>query len=495
MGVALRYAARSDVGLVRTNNQDSAYAGPHLLVVADGMGGHAGGDVASSLAIATFAPLDDEALGPDDALGELEHAIEDARDDIRARSAAEPDLAGMGTTVTAILRTGNKLAMVHLGDSRGYLMRDGVLAQVTTDHTFVQHLVDIGRITPEEAEHHPQRSVVMRVLGDFETDLTPDMSVREARPGDRWLLCSDGLSGFVSAETIETTMRELTDVDACADRLVQLALRGGGGDNVTVVLADVVELDELPDGSAPGTSPQVVGAAATTRDDPTVAADGPAARAAGLAAAAARAQRSGLAGSAGDEPAPEPGTVPDETAARARDGDEREDDELEDDEEAGTRRSRGALVAVLVAVLAVALVGGAAAWTRTQYYVGIDGDEVAIFQGVPGTIGPLSLSTVVERTGITTDEIESQYVRDRLGQSIHADDREAARRLVDELVATDPTDDPTDDPTPEPTLEPTAPATGQPTVRPTVRPTVDPTTRATTRPTPRTTRSAAGTDG
>ena len=114
----------------------------------------------------------------------------------------------MGTTVIAILRAGNKLAMVHLGDSRGYLMRDGVLTQVTTDHTFVQHLVDIGRITPEEAEHHPQRSVVMRVLGDFDAEVTPDMSVREARVGDRWLLCSDGLSGFVSADTIAETLRD-----------------------------------------------------------------------------------------------------------------------------------------------------------------------------------------------------------------------------------------------------------------------------------------------
>lgn len=471
MGVALRYAARSDVGLVRTNNQDSAYAGPHLLVVADGMGGHAGGDVASSLAIATFAPLDDDALGPDDALGELERAIEDARDDIRARSAAEPDLAGMGTTVTAILRTGNKLAMVHLGDSRGYLLRDGVLTQVTTDHTFVQHLVDIGRITPEEAEHHPQRSVVMRVLGDFETDLTPDMSVREARAGDRWLLCSDGLSGFVSAETIETTMRELADVDACADRLVQLALRGGGGDNVTVVLADVVELDELPDGAAPETSPQVVGAAATTRDDPTVAADGPAARAAGLAAAAARAQRSGLAGTGGDEAGTSTGT---ETGTEpAPDGPDTGSDELEDDEdEAAPRRSRAALVAVLVTVLAVALAGGALAWTRTQYYVGIDGDEVAVFQGVPGTIGPISLSTVAVSTGIRTDEIASQYVRDRLGQTIHADDRAAALRLVDELVVTDPDDQPADEPTPQPTPSLAPTPTGAPTgATPSARPT------------------------
>ena len=208
MNIALRYAARSDVGLVRSNNQDSGYAGPHLLVVADGMGGHAGGDVASSIAIAALAPLDGESHGPDDALAELERSIDHARQDLVDRSVTDPELVGMGTTVTAILRAGNKLAMAHLGDSRAYLLRDGELTQVTTDHTFVQHLVDTGRISPDEAETHPQRNVVMRVLGDFDIDLTPDMSVREAKPGDRWLLCSDGLSGFVSPETIAQTLTD-----------------------------------------------------------------------------------------------------------------------------------------------------------------------------------------------------------------------------------------------------------------------------------------------
>ncbi|CAM5786775.1 PP2C family protein-serine/threonine phosphatase [Cellulomonas persica] len=430
MTVALRYAARSDVGLVRSNNQDSAYAGPHLLMVADGMGGHAGGDVASSVAVATFAPLDEESHGPDDALDELEGALEEAREEIKARSGAEPDLAGMGTTVTAILRAGNKLAMVHLGDSRGYLLRDGVLTQVTTDHTFVQHLVDIGRITPAEAEHHPQRSVVMRVLGDFEADLTPDLSVREARVGDRWLLCSDGLSGFVSAQTIETTMRELTDLDSCADRLVQLALRGGGGDNVTVVLADVIELDDVADGDAPGTAPQVVGAAASTRDDPTVAADGPATRAAELAQAAARAQRAGLAAGeragADDEAggAPPAGTDP---------GDDEDSDDSDEQPTARSRRGRAAIAGAVALALVVAVLGGGYAWTRTQYFVGVHDGEVAIFRGVPEAVGPVALSQVVERTGVAVDDIASQYVRERVYQTIHADDRESARLLVDEI--------------------------------------------------------------
>ena len=225
MTIALRYAARSDVGLVRANNQDSAYAGPHLLVVADGMGGHAGGDVASSVAVATLAPLDDEAHGPDDALEELDRALHAAQDELLHRADADPELAGLGTTVTALLRAGSKLAMAHIGDSRAYLLREGALTQVTTDHTFVQHLVSTGKITAEEAETHPQRSVVMRVLGDFDMEIVPDLSVREARPGDRWLLCSDGLSGVVSADTLAETLRSVTDVGSCADRLVQLALR------------------------------------------------------------------------------------------------------------------------------------------------------------------------------------------------------------------------------------------------------------------------------
>src|SRR5690606_21175706 len=135
-------------------------------------------------------------------MSQLERTIDRARQDLVDATAADPDLAGMGTTVTALLKSGNTLAMAHLGDSRAYLLRDGVLAQVTVDHTFVQHLVDTGRITPDEAETHPQRNVVMRVLGDFDLDLTPDLSIREAIPGDRWMLCSDGLSGFVPEDQI-----------------------------------------------------------------------------------------------------------------------------------------------------------------------------------------------------------------------------------------------------------------------------------------------------
>jgi protein phosphatase len=437
VSIALRYAARSDVGLVRSNNQDSAYAGPHLLVVADGMGGHAGGDVASSVAIAALAPLDGESHGPDDALDELERALEEAREEIIARSEVNPELAGMGTTVTAILRAGNKLAMVHLGDSRGYLLREGVLTQVTSDHTFVQHLVNTGKITPEEAEHHPQRSVVMRVLGDFDVDIAPDLSVREARAGDRWLLCSDGLSGFVSGETIARTLHELTDVDTCAERLVQLALRAGGGDNVTVVVADVLELDQVRDGAGPTTNAVVVGSAAINRNRPTSAQDGPAARAAELSRQAAA-----------STPGAGVPAVPDA------------DDDGEDADERRARRRRRRRAAVLWVVGLLLLAGagfGFYRWTQTQYYVGVDDESVAVYQGIPQSIGPLSLSRVVETSDVRVDDLPP-FVRDRVEQTIPSSSLADARDRVTTLAedAAPPEDEATPTPT-APSATPTTP--------------------------------------
>ncbi|WP_353706961.1 Stp1/IreP family PP2C-type Ser/Thr phosphatase [Cellulosimicrobium sp. ES-005] len=461
MNIALRYAARSDVGLVRSNNQDSGYAGPHLLVVADGMGGHAGGDVASSIAIAALAPLDGESHGPDDALAELERSIDHARQDLVDRSVTDPELVGMGTTVTAILRAGNKLAMAHLGDSRAYLLRDGELTQVTTDHTFVQHLVDTGRISPDEAETHPQRNVVMRVLGDFDIDLTPDMSVREAKPGDRWLLCSDGLSGFVSPETIAQSLSDTPDVDECADHLLQLALRAGSTDNVTVVVADIVDLDTLPDGTAPGTGAQVVGSAAIDRDAPTSAADGPAARAAALMASA-------NAPAATEEPAADGAADPaqgaEAPAETPGDGD--------DDVRPGRAPRRWiTVVAILLVVAGLGVAGWAGyRWTQTQYYVGVADGQVAVFRGIPENAGPVTLSTPIELTGTRVTDLPG-YVVDRLETTIPAESLEDARARAERLVAEaaeESTDAPaTDDTTEAPTEGATeTPEAGAPDVTP-----------------------------
>ncbi|MGB3481568.1 MAG: protein phosphatase 2C domain-containing protein, partial [Mycobacterium sp.] len=239
MTLVLRYAARSDRGLVRANNEDSVYAGARLLALADGMGGHAAGEVASQLVIAALAHLDDDEPGGD-LLSKLDSAVLDGNAAIAAHVEMEPELEGMGTTLTAILFAGNRLGLVHIGDSRGYLMRDGELNQITKDDTFVQTLVDEGRITAEEAHSHPQRSLIMRALTGHEVD--PTLIMREARAGDRYLLCSDGLSDPVSFETIQEAL-QIEDVTDCADRLIELALRGGGPDNVTVVVADVVDYD------------------------------------------------------------------------------------------------------------------------------------------------------------------------------------------------------------------------------------------------------------
>ena len=239
MTLVLRYAARSDRGLVRANNEDSVYAGARLLALADGMGGHAAGEVASQLVIAALAHLDDDEPGGD-LLSKLDAAVREGNSAIAAHVEADPELEGMGTTLTAILFAGNRLGLVHIGDSRGYLLRDGELTQITKDDTFVQTLVDEGRITAEEAHSHPQRSLIMRALTGHEVE--PTLIMREARAGDRYLLCSDGLSDPVSHETILEAL-QIADVAESADRLIELALRGGGPDNVTVVVADVVDYD------------------------------------------------------------------------------------------------------------------------------------------------------------------------------------------------------------------------------------------------------------
>src|SRR5256884_2273187 len=240
MTLTLRYAARSDRGLIRDGNQDSVYAGPRLLAVTYGMCCRAAGDVASNVVIAAMAPLDEDV--PGDALVDaLRSAVETANQQLRDAVDANPALEGMGTTLTAMLFSGTKFGMVHVGDSRAYLLRDSDFVQVTKDDTYVQMLVDEGRISAEEASSHPQRSLLTRALDG--RDIDPEYSVRQALPGDRYLICSDGLSGVVSAETIGQTLREYPDPAACVDRLGQLGPRGGGPDNVTVIVADVTDQD------------------------------------------------------------------------------------------------------------------------------------------------------------------------------------------------------------------------------------------------------------
>ena len=258
MSIGFNYAALSDIGKIRQSNQDSGYAGPNLLVLADGMGGPAGGDIASSIAIDHLRSLDTEADTPEEALESLREAIAQAHQELCERSTQDPALAGLGTTCIAIRRSQNAITMTHIGDSRAYRLRGGELRQMTNDHSFVQYLVDTGQLTPEQAENHPQRSVLLRVLGDSQEDVTLDESQPDFTVGDRWLLCSDGLCGFVSGQTIGKMLyRSETPQQAC-ETLVELALKAGGPDNITCVVADIVEDPQAQE-------PQIVGAAATDR--------------------------------------------------------------------------------------------------------------------------------------------------------------------------------------------------------------------------------------
>jgi PPM family protein phosphatase len=250
MTLELRFAVRSDVGLLREGNEDSAYAGPRLLAVADGMGGHAAGEVASAAVIDALRPLDTQ-VPAGELLNALDHAVRRANGALRDIVRADPSLRGMGTTLTALLWSGSQLGLVHIGDSRAYLVRDGEVFQITHDHTMVQSLLDDGKITAEEVATHPQRSLLLRALSGISSE--PDLQLREARPADRYLLCSDGLHAVASAESIARVLLSVSDPDQAAKDLIALAIDGGGPDNVTAIVADVIspEVPAPPAVSAP----------------------------------------------------------------------------------------------------------------------------------------------------------------------------------------------------------------------------------------------------
>ncbi len=367
MTIALRYAARSDVGLLREGNEDSAYASGRLLAVADGMGGHAHGEVASSVAIAAMASLEEAPKGGD-LLNAIEAAVRDANRRLHEMVGRDPSLKGMGTTLTAMLWSGTQVALVHVGDSRAYLLRRGELYQITHDHTLVQQLVDDGRITPEEAATHPQRSILLRAL-DGSGEVDPDLTLREAQVGDRYLLCSDGLSGVVSAETLHATLTNIDDPEEVVRQLIDLANRGGGPDNITCVLADVLDLD---DGQAVPAEAAVVGAA-------------------GMARLRGGAPQDTQPGRAEAVTAPQPVLT--------------DDDFQEPVAQRPALRRRRRMWPVLVTVLGVGGVAVGAGgyfgyqWTQDQFFVGARGDEVVVYQGVQKEVGPFQLFSVSRMTG------------------------------------------------------------------------------------------------
>jgi PPM family protein phosphatase len=404
-----RGAAVSNVGRVRSNNQDSGYAGHDLFLVADGMGGHAGGDVASAIATNHIKQVDREYDDPEVAREALKAALLEANTALADTVYEHPELTGMGTTVSAFIRVGDYVALAHIGDSRIYLWRDGELSQISTDHTFVQRLVDTGRITEEEAAVHPRRSVLMRVLGDVDANPDVDSWILETRPGDRWMLCSDGLSGVVKPELMARVLASPASPKTVADRLLKAALDGGAPDNVTVIVVDIDRGDQPHE-------PVTVGSAAAPISH---------------VAEASRPRPARL-------PLPalllhptRPVQVPTHFEPQTEDylG-----ELIEEDERRHRRRRAFWISFAIIAAAVLALIGVVGyRWTQTHFYVGIAPDgNVAIFRGVQQSIGPWHLSHVYHETQIPAHEL-TDFEQQQLRQTTNPAGLPEAERIVKQL--------------------------------------------------------------
>lgn len=438
MTVGYTSAIGSHVGMVRSNNQDSGYAGNTLFLVADGMGGHAGGDVASALTTRAIARLDVQPtpgveateVSPDTLAADtsnqappqdpnataqrLADALLQANRMLRATVGDRPELAGMGTTFTGFITVGDQLSLAHIGDSRLYLVRDGKMSQITKDHTFVQRLVDSGRITEEEAKTHPRRSVLMRVLGDVDSSPNIDTEVLDTRPGDLWLLCSDGLCGYVEEDDIEKIVLRRSSLQNAVDALIDKALSFGAPDNVTAVL---VETEQGPASNYEAGAPRFVGSAAT---EPELESESSTARVRLLnrRRVVRRAQ-----------PVAESHFEP------------RVDEYLNEliaETKRRNRRRRLFWALGLIAVVAVLFSGILLGyqWTQTRYFVGTDGQSVIIYRGVQQDIGSFSLYSVAEDTDIPMSALGG-LERRQVERTLGAASLEEARDIVTRLGVTD----------------------------------------------------------
>jgi protein phosphatase len=406
-------AASSHIGKIRATNQDSGSVGRHLFVVADGMGGHAGGDVASALAVQHLSRLDRAYTSVDEARETLFTNILEAGRELTSTVEEHPELTGMGTTVSAMIRVGSQMVIAHIGDSRIYRLREGVLEQITSDHTFVQRLVDSGRITPEEAAVHPRRSVLMRVLGDVDAEPEVDTHVVDTQPGDRWLLCSDGLSGYVPERDIAETLLTIDDVELVCHKLITQTLSEGAPDNVTVVVVRVAENLE----TSPPSESRMVGSAA----EPLTYESGPVLRKTGLPALLFHPLRA--------LPPADEHFEPEEEFL---------EELIREDRRRIIRRRLVWLLSVFLvigALVAAAVV--AYQWTQTRYFVGVDNAVVTIYRGVPEDVWVFSLSSVYERTDIAVDQLPP-YQQDKVTQSYSVESLEEAREFIDRLVVVTP---------------------------------------------------------
>ena len=409
----ISYAA-SDIGKHRSSNQDSGYSGYQLFFVADGMGGHAGGDIASAITSQRVALTDSKYDTVEEAIESLKAGVIEANSMLTGTVVEHPELQGMGTTFSGLLVHGSQIITAHIGDSRIYRMRSGQVEQITKDHTFVQKLVDLGRITEEEALVHPRRSVLMRVLGDVQGDPELDIALYDALPGDRWMVCSDGLSGVVPDDVMANILASSVPTEEAAELLVGEALEHGAPDNVTVVITDIVR--------------------------PTVQADfEPGAH---------------FVGSADHEVIIEErkgGKIlrlfnpmsllellqsPEDPAKYAPESEELLEKILaETQRKLRWRGVRMILGWLLFAGILVGLGFGAYQYTQTRYYVDVFDGQVTIYQGIREQLGPWKFSSPYFVSEINLEDL-SQFQQTLIERSISAESLEDAQRILDQLRQT-----------------------------------------------------------
>jgi serine/threonine protein phosphatase PrpC len=402
--------AATDIGQVREGNEDSYLIVEPLYAVADGMGGHRGGEVASSLALETVHGMFERREGS------LAEQVAEANRAVFDRSQHDRKVSGMGTTLTAAQIDGNRVHLVHVGDSRAYLLHGGELMQITEDHTLVHRMVLEGEISEEEAETHPHRSVLTRALG-VDQNIQVDEGDLEVAPGDRLLLCTDGLTGMVPEGQIRTILLETRDPQEAADKLVNGANRAGGIDNITAVILDFAEDGDGVSSTTlsamrqrPTTERPSPPAAPPDRSDVTMVGVGvPESPPESSVAPSPRAV------SRTDRPAPERRPEPSRPGSR------------------GVGRKVGIWAGVTLAIVVLGVVG-LRLYLDTQWFVGVSNGRVAIFRGVPAEVAGLELHSVVVETSIPADEAEAIAIyRGRLSEGITADDREGAEAIVDSI--------------------------------------------------------------
>jgi protein phosphatase len=407
------------------------------------MGGHAAGEVASSATITTIADLDTDQPATE-LLGALANAVASANMRLQEMIMSDPATEGMGTTLTALLWSDGHAALCHIGDSRAYLLRDGQFYQITHDHTLVQSLVDEGRITEEDVATHPQRSLLLRAL-DGRTLADPDLSTHETMVGDRYLLCSDGLSGVVTEQTLHQALSTVRDADKAALQLVELALKGGGPDNITCIVADVV--DTQTTAVPPTQVPVMAGAAQAGPPEQLRSAarqNSPAGRAGLLRRTAPQvalpddadaadwdmpstgrhAASNGYHEDDFDEPAaarrsPAPGHSDDDYGARTR---------------RGGRRRVPIVTSILVLFILLVTGGLYGSWryVQGQYYLGVDDGNMAIFRGVNTSVAGMSLHSPYQRSTVPVGQLPAN-AQLALNQTISAKGLSDAQAMVSQV--------------------------------------------------------------